>query len=543
MSPTTPTPSSLLADALEFFLDEAMAAHARGHQVEHDLWLKAASRVVPAEAALDTFVTDIRQHGSAIDAKRIAVGVARLYPDSAVAHFHAGLASQLRNDLEPAIAAYRRALTIDPDIYSLRNNLAAALLEIDSRSDEALELLNAACATHPGDANAWVNLGRARMARFDLRGALAARDHALKISPHDPVVLTNHAQFLLEQQDWDNAQAYRAEAFRLSPGTPSYAFNLSTIHLLRGNFAEGWPLHETRWAGSGELAGKRPVLPGPLWQGEPLAGKTLLLWGEQGMGDLLQFCRYVPMLADYVHKEGGRLAWNSFPQMGDLLGRTLARYVDDFSLGGGVEHLPAFDYEIPLLSLPLVFGTREETIPRNVPYLEPDTTACAAWRARLSGERRLKVGLTWTGSRTHKRNPFRRVGLERYVESFRDIQNVAFYSLQPDAGNEVAAARSAGFDIADYTAEWRTFDDTAAFVGALDLVITVCTSVAHLCGAIGQRTWVLLDANPHWVWMLDRTDSPWYPTATLYRQRQFMQWEPVLDKVKNDLIALAASRA
>jgi hypothetical protein len=314
------------------------------------------------------------------------------------------------------------------------------------------------------------------------------------------------------------------------------------IHLLRGNYADGWREHEARWDGSKELAGKRPVLQGPAWRGESLAGKTLLLWGEQGMGDLLQFCRYVPLLAERVHREGGRLAWNSFPQMGALLGRSLAQHADEFTLGGGVEQLPKFDYEVSLLSLPLLFDTREETIPSTVPYLQADPLAVDAWRQRLAGEKRLKVGLVWTGSHGHQRNPYRRVGLERYVDAFRELDNVAFYSLQPGAAAEVAAARTAGLDIADHTAEFKTFDDTAAYLGALDLVITVCTSVAHLSGAIGQRTWVLLDVNPHWVWLLDRTDSPWYSSASLYRQPQFAQWEPVFDKLTGDLAALADSR-
>lgn len=142
------------------------------------------------------------------------------------------------------------------------------------------------------------------------------------------------------------------------------------------------------------MAGRRPVFPGPTWKGEPLQGKTLLLWCEQGMGDLLQVCRYVPLLADRVHREGGRLVWNSFPQMGGLLGRTLARFADEFTLGGGAELLPKFDYEISMVTLPLIFDTREETIPADVPYLRADPNAVDEWRKRLSTETRFKVGLT-----------------------------------------------------------------------------------------------------------------------------------------------------
>ncbi|WP_415868219.1 glycosyltransferase family 9 protein, partial [Burkholderia ubonensis] len=206
---------------------------------------------------------------------------------------------------------------------------------------------------------------------------------------------------------------------------------------------------------------------------------------------------------------------------------------------GGVDALPPFDYEVPLISLPLMLGTGDATLASSVPYLRADPRARDAWRARLAGETRPKVGLVWTGSAGHQRNPFRRVGIERYVDAFREIGGVAFYSLQPGEEADVAAARAAGLPIADHTAELKSFDDTAAFIGALDLVITVCTSVAHLAGALGAPTWVLLDVNPHWPWLLERRDSPWYPSATLYRQPAFGQWEPVMDEVAGDLRRLA----
>ena len=186
--------------------------------------------------------------------------------------------------------------------------------------------------------------------------------------------------------------------------------------------------------------------------------------------------------------------------------------------------------------MPTVVPTTPATKARST----ADAAATDAWRTALAGEQRLKVGLAWTGSLSHQRNRFRRVGLERYAEAFGGLQqNVAFYSLQPGAQHDIEAARSAGFVVNDCTREWRTLDDTAAFVGALDLVITVCTSAAHLSGALGQRTWVLLDANPHWVWQHDRHDSPFYPSASLYRQKTFADWQPVMDAVAADLRHLA----
>jgi hypothetical protein len=343
-----------------------------------------------------------------------------------------------------------------------------------------------------------------------------------------------------EAQWWGQAEQHAQRAVELAPHNPTYRHNLSLLQLARGDFAAGWANYEARWEGSAELRGNRPAFAGPRWRGESLKGKTLLLWGEQGLGDALQFCRYVPLLAERVHREGGRIVWNAFPVMGDLFGRSLARHVDVFDTSMRIEGLPAFDVELPLMSIPGMLGLDGDALAATAPYLHADAAATDAWRTALAGERRLKVGLAWTGSLSHQRNRFRRVGLERYAEAFGHLQqNVAFYSLQPGAQHDIEAARSAGFVVSDCTRDWRTIDDTAAFVGALDLVITVCTSAAHLSGALGQRTWVLLDANPHWVWQHDRRDSPFYPSASLYRQKTFADWQPVMDAVAADLRHLA----
>jgi hypothetical protein len=403
---------------------------------------------------------------------------------------------------------------------------------------EQVGLLESALEADPLDSNAWTNLAQASRFAMNLPRALEAGARAIELAPDSPLALNNYALALKEAQRWDEAVELTQTACERAPGDPTMHSNLAMLHLVRGDYVHGWPAHEARWQGSQELGGNRPAMPAPQWQGESLAGKTMLVWGEQGMGDLLQCCRFIPLLAERVHAQGGRVIWNSFPQMGALLVRSLGSHVDGYSAGGGIETLPPFDYEIPLMSVPLVLGTLDDTLPGAVPYLRPDAAVTASWRTRLAGETRLKVGLAWTGSLNHQRNPFRAVGWERFAATFAGVGGAAFYSLQPGAAADVAAAQTAGLPMADYTAELKSFDDTAAFVSALDLVITVCTSVAHLSGAIGQRTWVLLDVNPHWTWLLERRDNPWYPSATLYRQRQFGDWTPVLEEVTRDLDAL-----
>ncbi|SAL74503.1 TPR repeat-containing protein [Caballeronia peredens] len=543
MSSIDQNPSQTLLHAFQEFVCHAAAAHERDDTRAREIWLAAAATLRPvSEDSLNSWMYELTTTGLGEHALAIAEAFARIGSSQASSLFRLGLVLQLLNRHEEALVPYRAAYAIDPDLHSLRNNMASALIFLRRDHQEAKQLLETALKQGP-DVNLSINIARIHLRDFDLDAAIQAEDYAERQAPDSALLLANRAQTLREAQRWDDAERYAIRAHQLEPNNAAFKSNLGMLHLLKGNCADGWPEHEARWDGSRELAGKRPVFPAPTWQGEPLAGKTLLLWGEQGMGDLLQFCRYVPMLAELVHRQGGRLTWNSFPQMGQLLTRSLAQHVDELTLGGGIETLPFFDYEISLLSLPLLFGTRLDTIPGPTPYLHPDPHAVTRWRKLLAGEPRLKVGLTWTGSLTHQRNPYRRVGLERYVDYFRDIGDVAFYSLQPGAQAEVAAARSAGLDIADHTRELASFDDTASFVGALDLVISVCTSTAHLSGAIGQRTWVLLDVNPHWVWLTERTDSPWYPTATLYRQERFGDWSAPMAKISRDLAELAATQS
>ncbi|MDR5665663.1 hypothetical protein [Burkholderia cenocepacia] len=459
-----------------------------------------------------------------------------LRPDSPTAAFNCGYAMQMAGRHADALAPYRRTLELAPSWPSLKNNLALAIRLTGGDPEVEFALIEGALDDNPDDPRAWTNAVVTRLDRFDLDGALRAATRAATLAPDNALALNNTSLALKEARRPDEAEQYATLAVERAPHSATYRHNLSLLELARGDYASGWVNYESRWEGSAELRGNLPAFSGPRWRGESLKGNTLLVWGEQGLGDALQFCRYVPQLAERVHREGGRIVWNAFPVMGALLERSVARHVDVFDTSTRIEDLPAFDFELPLMSVPGMLGLDGNTIATTVPYLHADPAATDAWRTALAGEKRLKVGLAWTGNLTHPRNRFRRVGLERFAEAFGGLQqNVAFYSLQPGAQHDIEAARSNGFVVTDTTREWKTLDDTAAFIGALDLVITVCTSAAHLSGALGQLTWVLLDANPHWVWQHDRRDSAFYPSVSLYRQKTFADWQPVLDEATADL--------
>ncbi len=522
------------------FLDRAGQATRRNKTARRELWLEAAAELFPLDMEnLDATVRDLTTQGQVSEALRLAELITDVYPDNAKAFFRLAHVHQTLGDARSALAPLQRAMELDPNLPFVRNNLAAALMTMLAPPEAIIPLLEGAVAAAPNEPEAWINLATQKLRVFDLEAALVAGRKALELAPDSPLAHNNYAQALKENQQFDEAEVLVARANELSGGTPVFKLNLGLLNLLQGKYREGWEGYEWRWSATPEKQRARPVLPGPPWRGEPLAGKTLLLWGEEGNGDVMQFARFVPRMAELVHSQGGRIAWNSFPQFGDLLRRAPGHLVDQY-VTGGIPDLPPFDYEFPLLSTPRLFGIDETTIPTSTPYLIPDHVRRSAWRERLAGERRLKVGLVWTGSVEQARNPFRSVDMARYAAAFRGIDNVAFYSLQVGAMDEVKAVRASGFEIADHTDEFKTYDDTAAMVDNLDLIITICTSMAHLAGALAKPTWVILDVNPHWPWRLEGPETVWYPTARLYRQTVFGDWSPVLAAVARDLTDLAA---
>ncbi|WP_277189294.1 hypothetical protein [Caballeronia sp. BR00000012568055] len=523
------------------FLKNAVTAHTEGRVEAGETWLNAAAHLhATDDDSLIMLVEALAAQSAVPDALAIAESWRQLRPRSVAAAYYLGCLFDMSGRQREALTAYRHALACSPDYPNLRTNLASAIHQSGGDLREAIALLEDACKADPQETLAWSNLCILRFKTFDLDGALIAGKRAVELAPHHAASLYAYALVLAEARRIDEATAYAVAACNQAPHDASYRFHLSILRLAQRDYEQGWPEFESRWRGAHISHGQWPEFPQPRWEGQPLDGKTLLLWGEQGMGDVLQFCRLVPALAQRVHEAGGRIEWNAFPQMSALLARSLSQHVDGFTIGGGLDDLPHYDYHLPLLSIPLVTGLRDETIPA-APYLFADAAHSAFWKQRLSHERRFKVGLVWTGSATHSRNPFRRVGWERYAEYLKNMPGVAFYSLQKGAEADVRSARAAGLHMEDFTHELNSFDDTAAFVGALDLVITVCTSIAHLGGALGCPTWVLLDVNPYWVWQLDRADTPWYSSVRLYRQPQFADWNSVMQDVAADLLRLTDS--
>jgi tetratricopeptide (TPR) repeat protein len=475
-------------------------------------------------------------------AGRVAAAYSERVPGDVRGWFQLGFAYQLDKRHDLALGAYEHAMRLDQSVPMLRNNMAAAYLEV-GRDDNARTLLESVLREEPGNALAWTNLAMALLKLGDPAAAQVAAERACALAPDYPVALQTCANVLSELQEWDRALYFAQRAAELEPGNKLFTWTLAMLQLLLGDYAAGWRSHEARWEGSRELSGSWPALPAQLWSGQGLAGKTLFVWGEQGFGDVLQFVRFLPLLDSKVRQAGGKLVFCCLAPLLALVRRSLGDQVQTIVAHDQPHGWPAFDYQLPLASLPLMLDIKRDQLPVMTSYLQADHAKAVLWRSRFApGPRKLRVGLVWTGSRTHQRNRLRAIDPLLLASAFGAVQGVDFVSVQVGASGDVKVMRDAGLSLTDPTAELASFDDTAALLQSLDLVITVCTSVAHLAGALGVRAWVLLDVKPHWVWMTGRRDSPWYPSIRLYRQHEYGQWNPVLAKVACDLAALAETR-
>jgi tetratricopeptide (TPR) repeat protein len=473
------------------------------------------------------------------EARAIATAHYRTGSEQAGFWFRLGLAYQHIRQFRPALEAYQVAYELQPTLPMLLNNMGAGYLELNEYVP-AKAALESAIRQAPDNALAWTNLATLLLKTSHLQESLIAAERACTLAPNYVSALQTYSYVLREHQQWDDALAAARRALASDPTNASVIWTVAMLELMRGDYESGWRHHEGRWSGSPELRDIRPNLPVPAWNGEPLEGKTVMVWGEQGHGDVLQFVRFVPELAQRVQRAGGKLVYCCFESLLPLLRRSLEGVVETI-VGHETRPLPDFHYHLPLCSIPLLLETRLDDLAKYDPYLVADAGKVATWSKRLPASGKLRVGLAWTGSRDHQRNPYRAISPAALAEALAPVDGIEFVCLQKDAEDDVEAARQAGLHMTDVTGGIESFDDTAALVRSLDLVITVCTSIAHLAGGLGVPTWVLLDVNPHWVWMTERCDSPWYPSVTLFRQREYRQWQPVLEAVRQQLREQVAS--
>jgi Flp pilus assembly protein TadD len=474
-------------------LENAIAHHQAGRLEEAAESYRQVLAVAPDQARAWHLLGLVARQWGELDLAVQYIGRAvELAPDYAEAHCNLGDSWQQCGDWVRAEECFRRAVDLKPEFVEAHYNLGNAL-ELVGRLEEAVESYRRALALRPQFANAQNNLGHAlyRQAQFDEAGECFRR--AIEIDP-------NHAE---------------------AHG------NLSHLLLLKGDFEPGWREYEWRWQSSGlpprEFAA-------PRWDSGPLAGKTILLHAEQGLGDTIQFVRY----ADVVKRMGADVLLECPAALKNLLAS--CRGID--RLIGFGEELPPFDVHAPLLSVPGILKTTLDSIPETIPYLQADARLTENWRQKLAHVEGFRIGINWTSGATAASLKSRNLRWKCF-SPLATLPGVRLISLQQGAGRQELANAIERVPILDLgeniDQEHGAFMDTSAIMKNLDLVITSDTSIPHLAGALGVPVWVALPFVPDWRWLLDRSDSPWYPSMRLFRQKRTGAWEGVIEEMREAL--------
>jgi tetratricopeptide (TPR) repeat protein len=484
-----PMPELTIPQAIE----HALNLHRAGNLPEAEGIYRQILAVEPDQPdALHWLGAIANQTDHAADGLRLLQRAVSLKPDDALIHMDLGDAYRRLNQPEESIGCYRAAVALRPDFHAIHNDLGVVYRQ-ERRYAEALECFS----------------------------------RALELQPSAPAH-TNLGALLVDLGRLDEAVEHCDRSLALRPGDTATVLTKSRAFLLKGDIRLGLALYEQRFANNGV---PYPAFAKPLWDGSDPAGKTIAVVAEQGLGDSIQFARYIPLLA----ARGARVLLFVEPAF-ERLARSFS---DSDSIFVPGQPQPAFDFHVPLLSLAHRFGTTLETIPAQVPYLTVEAPLLDAWRAKLAIDRaQLNVGLVWAGSAVHRNDKRRSLALEAFAPLSR-VPGVRFFSLQKGPPAAQTSNPPPDLRLTDLGSDLQDLTETAAVVSQLDLVITVDTSVAHLAGALAKAVWTLIPYEPDWRWMLGRDDSPWYPTMKLFRQSVPGDWPSVLDRVASELAALA----
>ncbi len=477
-------------------LRKGMAKHTSGCYQEAEILYRRVLQMDPNQPDAIHFIGVIAfQIGNYQAAREYLARAIELAPGNPGCYNNMGNLMQKEGDLKGSVPYYEKTLQLDATNHMAHNNLGAAC----------------------------IRLGEYERARSHL-------EEALKLSPEYAGAQNNMGEVCSYLGLHDTAAQYYKRAIELEPNLVDAHWNLSLSLLLSGDFKNGFKEYEWRW--KRRNTPKRIINPERLWQGEILDGKSILVYEEQGLGDAIQFIRYLPM----IKQRGGNVIFETSPAMARLF--VSVESIDKLWVRNtrrSTQKIDRFDVHCPVLSLPRLFDTKLDSIPSPLPYLAADKAMAASWKKQILSTDKLKVGIVWAGNPDHRNDHNRSCFLSAF-KPLAGLPEVEFVSLQKDKyekWTDMAVQDIATIDVGD---DLHDFADTAAVIENLDLIISVDTAVVHLAGALGKETWVLLPFYPDWRWMLDRTDSPWYPSMTLFRQKSPGDWPLVFRTIKDKLV-------
>ena len=491
-------------------------------------YLARAARIHPNDASIQyNLAKALSDSGNDKDALAHHKKAVALAPNNPEAWLSYGKTASNLGRYEDALVWYGNALSLKPDYAEASLNKGATFKELE-RYEEAIAFAEQALSINPNLAEAWTNKGVALKALKCFDEAITHYDKALSLKPDYHEAWTNKGVTLHELKRYDEAITHYDKALSLKPDYHEASWNKSLCLLLQGDFENGLQLYESRWTSEkvSEIAGKRSF-DGPAWLGaESLQDKTILLYGEQGLGDFIQFCRYVKLVAGL----GAKVILEVPQSLATLL--TGLTGVSEFVIKG--QELPPFDFCCPIVSLPLAFNTRVSSIPAENRYIASDVKKASEWRFKLGEKKKKRVGLVWSSLSNFQHDAKRSLLLSDFVKAL-PVDGYEYVCLQKELKDCDKEFFKEYQNIQFFGDQLNDFSDTAALIESVDLVVSTCTSVPHLSAAMGKETWVLLSHVPDWRWLLDREDSPWYPSMKLYRQNSICNWNSVLDRVKSDL--------
>ncbi len=454
-----------------------------------------------------------------MSAKKPPFNPDQLYQRALTLH-HAG-------KLNEAEGLYRTLLSYFPQQSDILTTLGILLLQ-QGNSDTGFQLIKKSLNINPNQPAALYNMAVELQKLTRLDEALSYYNQALKLNPQDINALINRGNTLKDLKQYKEAISSFENALALQPNIASAHWNKALTHILLGEYAQGWREYEWGWQ-CGER-GKPRNYSQPTWLGdESIAGKTILIHPEQGFGDLIQFSRYLPLIENI----GAKVILETPESLIELMS-TLSPTLTVIKEG---EQLPHFDFVCPLMSLPLALGTTVETIPKNIPYLRVSDDKKQYWQAKLGPKSKPRIGIAWSGSMNNKIDNNLCARRNIPLEQLKPVLElpVEFHVLQKDIRPEDKSVLDTMTHLRCYQDDLKDFSDTAAIIQQMDLVISICTSVAHLAGSLGQPTWVLLPYSADYRWLPDRSDSPWYQNINLIRCEAPGIWANVINQTSEKL--------
>ena len=449
----------------------------------------------------------------------------KLKPDYIDAHFNLGNVQKALLKFSDAVISYTNCISLDINYCNAYVNRANIYLENIKDFDKALFDYQKAIKL---SSNPYIlfNYGNALKELKRLDEALHVYDKSIELKPDYVDAYNNRGIVLKDLKHFDDAVISYDRAIQIKPDYVDAIFNKSILKLLLGEYKEGWQLYESR-KDKEDNKNQYPKFQASLWLGNvSIKDKTLLVHSEQGLGDSIQFCRYLPILKSFKPKK-------IIFHVEKLLLSLLSSMDNEITFLEKNRALPSFDYYCPLMSLPLALKITLETIPANIPYLKVDNVKNKHWQEKLGKQTKPRIGLVWSGSTKHKNDHNRSLKLQQ-LSSLLKLP-FEFHSLQKDIRDGDKKTLKAYKNIDQHHKDLDDFSDTAALVNQMDLIISVDTSVAHLAGALGKKVWILLPFIVDFRWLLDRDDSPWYPTAKLFRQSQIGDWNSVIQQLISEL--------